>query len=131
MTELIRELEALDQPVADLLVRRLALATGEALAKAPHGIAERGRIEFHRSAPKMGSREASILALRYGFRTAPASTRSTERPNSSSSASLSPKYESNGCRGALRSNSTRKSMSLCSGSKSPRAADPNRSSRRT
>ena len=42
MAELIGELEALDQPVAKLLVRRLALMTREALTKAPHGVAKRG-----------------------------------------------------------------------------------------
>ena len=49
MAELIGELEALYQPVANLLVRRLALGTGEALAKAPHSIAERGGVELHRT----------------------------------------------------------------------------------
>ena len=46
MTEFIGELEALDQPVADLLVPRLALVTGEALAKGPYGIAEWGCVEL-------------------------------------------------------------------------------------
>src|SRR5207249_2904921 len=36
VAELIGELEALDEPIADLLVPRLTLATGEGLAKAPH-----------------------------------------------------------------------------------------------
>src|SRR5579862_300226 len=61
----------------------------------------------------------------------PASTRSTRRPNSASSASLSPKYRSNRLPGALRSNSTKRSMSLRSRLKSPPAAEPNTSSRRT
>jgi hypothetical protein len=47
MAELIGELEALDQPVANLLVGRLALATEEPLAKASHSIAERGGVELH------------------------------------------------------------------------------------
>src|SRR5690242_6654998 len=48
VTELIGEREALDQPVANLLIRRLALVAGEALAKAPHRAAERGGVELHR-----------------------------------------------------------------------------------
>jgi hypothetical protein len=47
LAEFTSELEALDQPVADLLVPRLALVTGEALAKAPYGIAEWGCVELH------------------------------------------------------------------------------------
>jgi hypothetical protein len=47
--QLIGELEALDQPVANLFVRRLALVAGEALAKTPYGVAERGGVELHRT----------------------------------------------------------------------------------
>jgi hypothetical protein len=48
----------LDEPVANLLVRRLTLATGETLAKAPHSVAERGGVKLHRALPaeRSGSR---------------------------------------------------------------------------
>ena len=64
------------------------------------------------------------------LRTALGSTRSTPRPSSVSSAALAPKMESSpGCTSGA--NSTRKSASLWSGSKSSaRAAEPNTSSRR-
>src|ERR1700746_1408783 len=47
MGKLIGDLEPLDQPVANLVVRRLALIAGDAFAEAPHSIAERGGIELH------------------------------------------------------------------------------------
>src|SRR6202011_5751318 len=47
--QLIGELEALDQPIADLLVSRLALVTLEALAKPPYGVAQRCDVKAHRA----------------------------------------------------------------------------------
>src|SRR5271157_870194 len=65
VAKLIGEFEALDQPVAKLLIRRLVLGPGETLAKAPHRIAERGDVELHRwASPKTGSRDASMLAFK-------------------------------------------------------------------
>jgi hypothetical protein len=47
VAELVSELEALDQPVPNLLVRSLPLVAGEALAKTPHSIAKRGDVQLH------------------------------------------------------------------------------------
>src|SRR5215472_8187097 len=49
MTELIGELEALDQPVAQLLVLRLGSVPRQPFAQSLHGIAERRNIERHRA----------------------------------------------------------------------------------
>src|ERR1700730_40222 len=45
--QLIGELEALDQFIADLLVSRLALVTLEALAKPPYGVAQGCGVKAH------------------------------------------------------------------------------------
>jgi len=47
VTEFISELEALDQPVAELFVRRLTLVTGEPFAQALYSIAEGDWVELH------------------------------------------------------------------------------------
>src|SRR5487761_1135120 len=46
VAELIGDLEALDQPVAYLLIHRLALMSNEALTKPARRVAKRGRVEF-------------------------------------------------------------------------------------
>ena len=45
-TQLEGELEALDRPVAYLLIHRLALMAGEAFTEPAHRVAARGRVEF-------------------------------------------------------------------------------------